>query len=240
MELTTKTKLFCVLLGIFLTCLLVGDMIGGKLMVVYPWGYELVFSAGMLPFPITFLLTDAMNEFYGKKAARFATLVAFGMVLLTVFILFITGKMPWWNPITEGKNWTGMTRSSFDRVFGSSLQMLLASITAFVISQFVDISIFNSLKKWTHNRHIWLRATGSTVFSQFVDTFVVQILAWSGKLPLPSILRMVKDWYIMKLLLAIALTPLVYGIHKAIERYAGLTPILLGKKGTDPSSTVDD
>lgn len=237
MELNARTKLFCVLLGIFLTCLLVGDIIGGKLLLVRPFGYEIVFSAGMLPFPITFLLTDVMNEFYGKKAARFATLVAFGMALLTVFILVIAGKMPWWNPITQKPDWTGMDQSSFNRVFSSSLQILLASIAAFVIAQFVDIGVFNVLKKWTANRYIWLRATGSTIFSQLIDTFVVQILAWSGKLSLSSIFKMVLTWYLMKLIIAIALTPAIYACHGFIEKFVGVSPIHLKKDGSEIHSS---
>lgn len=238
MQLPLRTKLFCVLIAIFCTCLVIGDIIGGKLMTIYPFGYELNFSAGMIPFPITFLLTDTINEFYGKRAARFVTFIALGMVILTVTLLFITNLMPWWAPITKDPSWKGLNETVFNQVFNSSLRMLLASITAFVMSQLIDIATFNFLKRISQNRLIWLRATGSTIVSQLLDTFVVTLLSWAGNLPFPKILQMTLTWYMMKFLIAICLTPVIYAIHNLLEKKLGLSPIILDEHGEPANSTL--
>jgi uncharacterized integral membrane protein (TIGR00697 family) len=230
MQLDRRIQLFVVLTGVFVTSLVVGDIIGPKLVEVHLGTLVAVMSVGMLPFPITFLLTDILNEFYGKKSARFVTWVGFGMALFAFAIIQAALPLPW-APFTQDPGYTGTAQGAFDNVFGGSQRILFASMCAYLIGQFVDIAVFNGLKRLTRNRFLWLRATGSTVFSQLIDTVVVQVVAWSGVLPAGTIVKLVLTSYAVKLLVAVGLTPLVYAGHALLERKLGMKPVVLGPDG---------
>lgn len=232
MKLDRRVLLFLFLLGIFLTSLLVGDIIGGKLTEVHLLGQTRIISVGMIPFPITFLLTDILNEFYGKKAARTVTMVGFFMVLFTYGLILAAAALPWAG-LTRDANWTGMTEASFQSVFLSSQRILLASMVAYLLGQFLDIGVFHLLKRLTSNRFLWLRATGSTLVSQLIDTFVIQLLAWSGTLSMGKLFELVATAYVIKILVAIGLTPFLYAGHTLVERGLGIEPVVLDENG-DP------
>src|SRR5690606_33044568 len=168
----SRQKLFVVLAAIFTTCLVVGDIIGGKLIQTALFGQTITLTVGMIPFPVTFLLTDLLNEFYGKRAARFVTLLGFGLALLAYAFIFIAGAIPI-APMALEPDWQGVTDHSFQNVFLSSQRMIAASLTAYIVAQFVDIGVFQVLKRATNNRLLWLRATGSTAISQLIDTIVI-------------------------------------------------------------------
>lgn len=218
-----RTKLFLVLAAVFTTCLVVGDMIGGKLIELPMPGWTAVITVGMIPFPVTFLLTDLLNEFYGKRAARFVTYVGLGCALLTYAFIVIGGAIPIAS-FTHADDWQGVTEGAFASVFLGSRRMIAASLTAYVVGQLVDIGTFHGLKRMTGGRYLWLRATGSTLVSQAVDSVTINILAWSGILSRPAIINVVLSSYAVKVLIAIALTPLIYAGHAAIERWFGLVP----------------
>ncbi|MBN8230774.1 queuosine precursor transporter [Corallococcus macrosporus] len=230
MTLDRRIQLFLVLAGLFITSLVVGDIIGVKLFEVHLGPVVAVMSVGMLPFPVTFLLTDILNEFYGKKVARFVTWVGFFMAIFTFVIVALAGQIPW-APMTEAKGYNGTVAASFNNVFGGSQRILMASMVAYLVAQFLDISVFNLLKRVTNNRMLWLRATGSTVVSQLIDTVVVQFVAWTGVLPQDVIFRIIFTSYAVKLLVAIGLTPLVYLGHALVERKLGISPVVLGEDG---------
>lgn len=230
MTLDRRIQLFVVLAGVFITSLVVGDIIGVKLFEVHLGPVVAVMSAGMLPFPVTFLLTDILNEFYGKKVARLVTWVGFFMAIFTFVIIALAGQIPW-APMTEAKDYNGTVAASFNNVFGGSQRILMASMVAYLVAQFLDISVFNLLKRVTNNRMLWLRATGSTVVSQLIDTVVVQFVAWTGVLPQNVIFRIIFTSYAVKLLVAIGLTPLVYLGHTLVERKLGIAPVVLGEDG---------
>lgn len=236
MNLDRRTQFFVFLTAVFVTSLVVGDITGGKLTEAPIFGQIRIISVGMIPFPVTFLLTDLLNEFYGKKAARFVTFVGFFMALFTYAVILISSVLPWAG-LTQEPGWTGMTSASFQSVFLSSQRILLASMVAYLFGQFLDIGVFNLLKRLSSNRFLWLRATGSTLVSQLVDTFVIQLLAWSGTLTLSKLLELVATGYIIKILVAIGLTPLIYAGHAIVERGLGIPPVLLGEDGEplDPS-----
>jgi uncharacterized integral membrane protein (TIGR00697 family) len=217
MTLDTRLKLFLTLTGIFISALLVGDLIGGKLIEVDLLGYALTLSVGIIPFPITFLLTDLLNEFYGKKAARTVTWIGFGMACFTFAILTVALALPW-APFTQAADYPGMSQPHFDNVFGGSRRILLASLVAYLLSQFADIAIFHLIKQRTSNRFLWLRATGSTVVSQLIDTVVIQTLAWWGVVPAEKLPGLIASSYAVKVVVAIALTPLIYAAHAMVER----------------------
>ncbi len=225
-----RTRLFVSLAALFVTSLIVGDIIGGKLLETHVFGVSFVISVGMIPFPITFLLTDILNEFYGSKSAQFVTWVGFCLALFAYTLLFVSMQLPW-AELTRAASWTGMNESSFNNVFGGSMRILVASMVAYLFSQFADISAFNLLKRLSRNRFLWLRATGSTVASQLVDTVVIQTLAWYGLLSGGQIFRLVLTSYAVKLVIALGLTPLIYAGHAFVERSLGIKPVVFTEAG---------
>jgi uncharacterized integral membrane protein (TIGR00697 family) len=230
-----RTKLFLVLAAVFTTCLIVGDVIGGKLIELPMPGWTAVITVGMIPFPVTFLLTDLLNEFYGKKAARFVTFLAFGCALLTYAFITIGGAIPI-APFTRAEDWQGVNEGAFANVFLGSRRMIAASLTAYMASQLVDIFAFHALKKATKGKLLWLRATGSTLISQAIDTLTINFVAWTGVLGFDQIVNVIVSSYAVKVGIAIALTPLIYAGHAAIERYFGLAPV---KIDADPEPALE-
>ncbi|MCU0697841.1 MAG: queuosine precursor transporter [Myxococcaceae bacterium] len=224
--LDTRSKLLLALAGLFVTSLVVGDLIGVKLFAV--GGTTL--SAGFLPFPITFLLTDLLNEFYGKQVARTVTWVGFSMAVFTLVVLTIAVALPA-SPITEAADWSGVRQPDFEKVFGGSRRILIASMVAYLFAQFTDIWVFNRLKTVTQGRLLWLRATGSTVFSQLIDTAVIQTLAWQDALDLKTLGGLILSSYLGKVVIALGLTPLVYLGHGVVTRLLGLAPVRLDEAG---------
>jgi queuosine precursor transporter len=217
-KLDARQKLFAVLVALFVTSLIVGDLIGGKL---YDVGLELGglplgISVGMIPFPIVFLLTDLINEFYGKKAARFVTMVGFAMALVTIVVLELAVMVPW--PASS-------FQASYDSIFASSQKILFASTIAYLTAQLIDIAIFHFVKRKLGDRMLWLRATGSTAVSQLVDTFVIGFIVWSSQKSVPEVLGIVFTSYVAKLAIAIAATPLLYAGHALVERGLGIVPV---------------
>jgi len=227
MRLDVRHKLFIVLALIFTTCLIVGDIIGGKLVEADALGLRWTTTVGMIPFPVTFLLTDVLNEFYGHRAARFVTLAAFGMALLSFILIYVAGAVPI-AALTRDASWGGVTDAAFANVFLGSQRMIGASLFAFLVSQFIDISVFGFVKRFTNNRLLWLRASGSTVASQLVDTVAINFAAWSGLLSMGKIIEIVGSAYTLKVLIALGLTPLIYAVHLLVERGLGIRPIVLG------------
>ncbi len=230
MRLDRRAQFFVFLVAVFVTSLVVGDILGGKLTEAPLFGRVRIISVGMIPFPVTFLLTDLLNEFYGKKAARFVTIVGFFMALFTYVLILVSAALPWAS-LSREPGWTGMTEGAFQSVFLSSQRILLASMVAYLFGQFLDIGVFHLLKRLTHNRLLWLRATGSTLASQLVDTFVIQVLAWSGTLSAGKLLELVATGYTIKIVAAVGLTPFIYAGHVLVQRVLGIAPVLLDERG---------
>jgi queuosine precursor transporter len=230
MILDRRIQLFVVLAAVFVISLVVGDIISVKLFEVNLGPIVAVMSIGMLPFPVTFLLTDILNEFYGKKSARFITWVGFFMAIFAFVVIAIAVRVPW-APLTRAPDWQGAVETTFNNIFAGSQRILMASMVAYLIGQFCDIALFNLLKRVTKNRMLWLRATGSTLVSQLIDTVVVQFVAWSGLLPTATILNIIYTSYVVKLLVAVGLTPFIYLGHAFVERKLGIKPVVLGENG---------
>jgi uncharacterized integral membrane protein (TIGR00697 family) len=223
MQLDTRGKLFVFLAALFVTSLVVGDLIGGKLMGVPFFGTTQILSAGFLPFPITFLLTDLLNEFYGKSAARTVTFVGLAMAVFTLVVLMLAVAAPW-HPVTQGETWGGLTPKTYDAVFASGQRILVASMVAYVFAQLLDIAVFHRLKKLTNGRFLWLRATGSTVISQLLDTIVIQYLVWNESLDVAKLSSLIIGSWLGKLIIAVALTPLIYAGHALLIRVLKIEP----------------
>lgn len=214
--LSVQQQVYLWLSGVFVTCFLVANVIGVKLFsfeVPLLGNLKVEHTVGMLPFPVTFLLTDLLNEYFGKRAARRVTYVAFAMGFLA-FVFFSVGRVM---PIKTGIPGTA-TQEAFDNIFGSATLMYIASLGAFLIGSLLDIWLFSTFKRWTGGRMIWLRATGSTVVSQLVDSFAVTFLFF---MILPALLgnetagtgfivTTALTGYVLKFVIAVALTPGIY------------------------------
>lgn len=223
MKLDARLNLFITLVAVFMTCLIVGDMIGGKLTSFQLFGREWIFSVGQIAFPVTFILTDILNEFYGRKVVRRITFLAFFMVGLTFSIIYISAQLRW-APLTLDKSWTGVTPAQFKSVFTQATNIQLASMAAFLIGNLTDISVFFLIKRMTGNRMLWLRSTGSTAVSQLIDTIVISAIIWLGKVPFDTYVTIVLTSYAIKLAAAILVTPVIYALHELIEKNYGIEP----------------
>jgi uncharacterized integral membrane protein (TIGR00697 family) len=228
--LDTRGKLFLSLSALFVTALLVGDLIGGKLFEANFVGFTVRYSVGIIPFPITFLLTDLLNEFYGKRAARVVTWVGFGAALFTFGIVTLAVALPW-DPVTQEPGWGGITQPAFDNVFAGGQRILAASMVAYLAAQFVDIAVFAKVKTMTGGRLLWLRATGSTLVSQLIDTAIIQTLAWVGTLPMEKVGSLIIASYVTKLVVAVGLTPVIYAGHAVMERVLKIPAVRLDADG---------
>ena len=227
-------KLYVVLSAVFVACLLLGDVIGGKTIPTLAIaGHNLgPISVGIIPFPVTFLLTDVVNDFYGRKGARFLTLLGFAMALLAYALLQLTTALP-------AHESTYFTQAEYSKVFGGSAQLFIASMVAYLIGQFLDIHVFQFWKALTQSKHLWLRATGSTILSQIVDTVMINFIFWMwtaasdphsflGQMSTSDryawVFAKIGREYLIKLVIAVLLTPVVYGIHNAIVKWLGIQP----------------
>jgi uncharacterized integral membrane protein (TIGR00697 family) len=214
-DLDGRQRLYFYLCAVFLTALLIGDTIGSKLFVVdIPLGVtklHATLSVGVIWFPITFLLTDVINEFYGSRGARFVTFVGFWMALAAFVIIFVARKIP-------AADFSPVKQTDFDTVLGNANTIFFASLVAYLVGQFVDITVFQFAKRLTQSRHIWLRSTGSTLISQLVDTVVVTTIAFSSKVPAATLRGMIVSQYSVKVLFAIGLTPIIYAFHGILHR----------------------
>ncbi len=206
-----KDIVFLVLAGFFITNAIVAELIGGKLVTFFGLFTQ---SIGIILWPIIFLLTDLINEYFGKDGVRKLTYITIALISFTFIILSIALNI-------EATSFSPVTDDVFRKVFGQSQWIIVGSIIAFLVSQLVDVYVFWFFKSITGNRHIWLRATGSTLVSQLVDTFVVQYIAFvlPGKWAFHEFLRNASWGYSFKLLVALALIPLIYIGHHIIGRY---------------------
>lgn len=202
---------FLVLAGIFITNAIVAELIGGKLVQFFGLFTQ---SIGIILWPVIFLLTDLINEYYGRDGVKKLTYITVGLISFTFIILTIALNI-------EATSFSPVSDSVFKIVFGQSQWIIVGSIIAFLCSQLIDVYVFWAFKKVTGNKYIWLRATGSTMVSQLVDTFVVQFIAFvlPGKWPFNEFLVNASWGYAFKLLVALALIPLIYLGHYLIGKY---------------------
>jgi uncharacterized integral membrane protein (TIGR00697 family) len=212
-----KDLVFLGLAGFFVTNAIVAELIGGKLVQFFGLFTQ---SIGIILWPIIFVLTDLINEYFGKDGVKKLTYITMGLIAFTFILLTVALNIhatPF-SPVSDG---------AFHNVFGQSQWIIVGSLIAFVISQLVDVHIFWVFKRLTGEKHIWLRSTGSTVISQLVDTFVVQFIAFvlPGKWTFDEFLTNASWGYSFKLMIAVALIPLIYIGHYAIGKYIHKKPI---------------
>jgi uncharacterized integral membrane protein (TIGR00697 family) len=207
---TAAQRLFLYLAALFITSLVVSNLIFQKFFYWYPLDWEIMgnslfeLSVGILPYPITFLVTDLISEIYGKKAANRVVVAGIFASFFSMGILLIAGLVPALpnSPIDD---------QTFNQVFALSPIAVLASMMAYLLAQFIDIRIYHFWKNLTKGRHLWLRNNFSTFASQFVDTFtVVGLLCAFGVLPWDAFVGLVISGVVFKILVALIDTPLLY------------------------------
>jgi queuosine precursor transporter len=208
-----KDIIYVVLAGIFITNALVAELIGGKLIYI---GNN-VMSLGILPWPIVFITTDLINEYFGEKGVKKLSLITAALIAYTFILLLIGLNIP----AVKGDGL--ITDDQFSAVFGQSMWIIVGSITAFLVSQLIDVTLFHFLKNRTGKKMLWLRSTGSTVISQLFDSFIVLGIAFwlPGKINSETFVASAFTGYSVKLLIAIGLTPLIYLGHYLIDNYLG-------------------
>ncbi len=185
-------------------------------------------TAGVLLWPIVFVLTDIVNEYFGQRGVRRLSLLAIGMIAYSFLMVFGAIRLVpadfWRQRAVDGGGTVDM-QLAFESVFGQGLWIIAGSILAFLVGQLVDVLVFHWVKRRTGEKWIWLRATGSTLVSQLIDSFVVLWIAfglnpstaWSpGRIASIGLVN-----YAYKLAMALVLTPVLYAVHGAIERYLG-------------------
>ena len=207
---TRRERVFLVLAGIFLAHAILGELIGGKLFTTAGF----VISIGVIPWPVVFITTDLVNEYYGPKAVRRLTVLAISLILYVFVLLFICMQVP-------AASISPVDDNSFRVVFGQSMWIIAGSLIAFAISQMMDSALFVLARKYTAGRLLWLRAVGSTVFSQLIDTFVINSIAFgmSGQLSTGEVVELSFTNYTYKFLVALATLPVIYLGHGLIDRY---------------------
>lgn len=197
-------------------------------------------SAGVVTWPLIFIMTDIINEYFGLKQVRFLSILAAALITYAFLVVgFAMGLVPsdfWINQTVEGE--TINMNLAFNGIFGQGMWIIAGSIIAFLIGQMADVLIFHRIKKSTGERLLWLRATGSTLASQLIDSFVVIFIAfyinpqynWSWQMV--AAIGLVN--YTYKFLVAILMTPLLYGVHGIIDNYLGkeLSAKLISEAGS--------
>ena len=195
--------LYIVLAGLFIASLVVCNLIANKFISLDLGFYTFVLSAGVLPYPITFLITDFLSEFYGRKRTNYVILSGF---IALIFVLFVIWLGSQFNSIENSP----ISDSSYDLLFGNSQRVIIASMAAYLFAQLIDVRIFHFWKKVTSGRHLWLRNNFSTIISQLVDTTMVVGIIFIDTESFGIIGKMILDGWLFKILCALFDTPIMY------------------------------
>jgi uncharacterized integral membrane protein (TIGR00697 family) len=216
--------LFIFLVGLFITNAITAELISNKLIQI-PISFDFFGKefgpfttiVGILPWPVVFILTDLLNEFYGFKAVKRVSWITAILIAYCFLIVGLSLSIP----AVEIKGSKLATNESYNLVFGQAQMVIVGSIVAFLISQLLDAYVFNWIKKKTGNKLIWLRSTGSTLISQLIDTYVVLYIGFvlPGSLKMSDFFTIASTNYVLKIVIAISLTPLIYLGHYLVKQY---------------------
>jgi hypothetical protein len=235
-----SNRLFWVLGGFFITNAIVAEFIGVKIFALedtlglpplewrlFGQSGSLSLTAGVLLWPVVFIMTDLINEYYGKRAVKFLSYLTAGLIsygFLMVFGAIELSPAGWWATSYASKGVPDM-QAAFSQVFGQGLWIICGSLIAFLVGQVLDAAVFHRLRVVAGEQKLWLRATGSTLISQFVDSYVVLYIAfvlgpqqWSTEL----FLAVGTVNYLYKFGVAILLTPVIYLAHHLIDKFLGI------------------
>ncbi len=222
MESSLRRKAFTLYLflaALFITSLVVSNLIFQKFFFWQPFGELTVFGApifevsvGILPYPITFLITDLISEIFGKKMANKVVVAGIFASVFSLLIVYTAASAP-------ATSWSPVADVQFTNVFGNTIVAVFASMMAYLLAQFVDIQIYHFWKRVTQGRHLWLRNNFSTFSSQFIDTFaVVFLLSAFGEISWDRFWGLVIAGFLFKVMIAVADTPVLYLLVYAVKK----------------------
>jgi uncharacterized integral membrane protein (TIGR00697 family) len=239
------TRLFIILAGLFITNALMAEFVGVKIFALedtlglppldwrlFGQSGSLSFTAGVMLWPVVFIMTDIINEYFGVRGVRFISWLAVGCITYAFLFAYLAIELApasWWVGVAAGRGVPDM-QAAFAATFGQGLWTIGGSVTAFLVGQLIDVAIFHRIRTLTGERWIWLRATASTAVSQLVDSFVVLYIAFvlgPQQWPIDLFLAVGTVNYVYKLLMAVLLIPLIYIGRRVIERYLG--PVEAGR-----------
>lgn len=240
-----SVRLFLILGGLFIANAMIAEFMGVKIFSLEdtlgirraniplfgsPFSFHL--TAGVLLWPVVFIMTDIINEYYGSKGVRFLSYLTAGLIAYAFLMFNAAIALKPSEYFTVG-NGIDRADNAFRGIFGQGLWIIIGSLVAFLIGQVLDVLVFHRIKRYTGESKIWLRSTGSTLVSQLVDSFVVLFIAFylgrrlqSGQgdpWTLHQILVTGTGNYIYKFVMALVLTPVIYLVHGRIEKYLGPT-----------------
>ncbi|MCB9034031.1 MAG: queuosine precursor transporter [Chitinophagales bacterium] len=239
-----STRLFIILGGIFICNALVAEVIGIKIfsleatlglqpinLNIFNNNFSFNLTTGVLLWPVVFVMTDIINEYYGTRGVKFLSNLTVGLLAYAFLIFYLAIKLvpaDWWITSKASGGVPNM-QNAFQQIFGQGIAIIVGSLIAFLLGQLIDVVVFHKIKKHTGEKYIWLRSTGSTLVSQLIDSFVVLFIAfylipkyitgnpWAFSL----VLTICIGNYIYKFIVAVLLTPVIYIIHNIIEKYLG-------------------
>lgn len=247
-----STRLFIILAGFFITNALIAEVIGVKIFSLedtlgvqranidlFGGKFSFHLTAGVLLWPVVFVMTDIINEYYGPRGVRFLSFLTIGLIAFS-FIIYNAAIALSPSEYFSIGNGIAQADSAFRGIFGQGLWIIIGSIVAFMVGQVLDVFVFHRIKKATGEKSIWLRATGSTLVSQLVDSFVVLFIAfYLGKRvqegqgdawSLAQVATTGTGNYIYKFVVAVCMTPVIYLVHHLIEKYLGAHDAAIMKK----------
>ena len=207
-----KEKFYLILAGIFIASLVSCNLIFQKFFTWSPFGiYTFEISVGILPYPITFLVTDLISELYGQKKADQVVISGLIASVFIMIVVLIANAVP-------STSWSPVNDDLFQKVFGLQGFAVFASMIAYLSAQFIDVRIFHFWKKLTKGKHLWLRNNGSTVVSQFVDTAAVLVLLCAtGAIEWERFMPLLENGFLFKVLVALIDTPIIYAVIYALK-----------------------
>jgi uncharacterized integral membrane protein (TIGR00697 family) len=233
------TKLFLSITAFFVANALIAECIGTKIFSlekifgVAPAnltffgqsGLSYNLTCGVLLWPLEFIITDIVNEYYGPKAVRRISYTAIALIAYAFLMFYTSIHLPpadFWIPSKQTDGINNM-QTAFNGIFGQGMWIIFGSLVAFLVSQIVDVTVFHRIKKVTGEKKVWLRATGSTLVSQLIDSFVVLAIAfhWGSNWTWPLVIAVCILNYTYKCAVAVLLTPVIYLAEGWIEKYVG-------------------
>lgn len=240
-------RLFLILGGFFIANALIAEFMGVKIFSLErtlgntpvnwtilggKWNFDL--SAGVLLWPVVFIMTDIINEYYGRRGVKFLSWLCAGLIAYA-FIMFAGSikltAADWWGASQQARGVADMNQS-YNGIFGQGMGIIIGSLVAFLAAQILDVTVFHAIKKRTGEKYLWLRSTGSTLISQLIDTFAVVSIAFyfypmlvagnGAPWSIQQVLTVCAGGYLYKFIVAVLMTPVVYGVHALIEKYLGV------------------
>lgn len=247
-----STRLFVILAGFFIANALLAEFIGVKIfsledslglpraeIPLYGSAFSFHLTAGVLLWPVVFVMTDIINEYYGPKGVRFLSFLSVALISYAFLIVYSSINLSPSEYFRLGSS-VPDSNEAYEGVFGQGLWIIIGSLVAFLVGQILDVLVFHRIKRITGENRIWLRATGSTLVSQLVDSFIVLFIAFylgpklqgdaSKQWTLNQVAVTGTGNYIYKFVVAILLTPVIYLVHNWIERYLGFEKAMQMKK----------